>query len=144
MGLTPDQMKSLSVKLGFILIGLAIFGNAEVWGADWVFVGDYNNHHLYYDAQSISRSSKNIFQVTVKDKVSEQLKKQLEKPPNEDLPSYYISIYEFNCKEKIFRILSYQRYSEDGELLQYRPWREEWLIIPNLPDFISLYKIVCK
>ena len=28
-------MKSLSVKLGVILIGLAIFGNAEVWGADW-------------------------------------------------------------------------------------------------------------
>jgi len=140
-------MKSLSVKLGVILIGLAIFGNAEAWGADWVFVGDYynNNLHLYYDAQSISRSSKNIFQLTVKYKVSEQLKKELKKPPNEDLPSYNISIYEFNCKEKIFRILSDKRYSEDGELLQYRPWREEWLIIiPAIPDIESLYKIVCK
>jgi len=28
-------MKSLLVKLGVILIGLAIFGYAEVWGADW-------------------------------------------------------------------------------------------------------------
>ena len=28
-------MKSLLGKLGVILIGLAIFGNAEVWGADW-------------------------------------------------------------------------------------------------------------
>jgi hypothetical protein len=28
-------MKSLLVKLGGILIGLAIFGYAEVWGADW-------------------------------------------------------------------------------------------------------------
>ncbi len=30
-------MKSLSVKLGVILIGLAIFSYAEVWGADWKF-----------------------------------------------------------------------------------------------------------
>jgi hypothetical protein len=28
-------MKSLPFKLGVILIGLAIFGCAEVWGADW-------------------------------------------------------------------------------------------------------------
>jgi hypothetical protein len=27
-------MKSLSVKLGVILIGLATFGYAEAWGAD--------------------------------------------------------------------------------------------------------------
>ena len=70
-------MKSLLFKLGVILIGLLIFGYAEVWGADWVFVGDYydNNLHLYYDAQSISRPSKNIFQISVKYKVSEQFKK---------------------------------------------------------------------
>jgi hypothetical protein len=29
-----DQMKSLSVKLGVILIGITIFGYAEVWGVD--------------------------------------------------------------------------------------------------------------
>ena len=70
-------MKSFSVKLGVILIGLIIFTNTKVWGADWVFVGDYydNNLHLYYDAQSISRPSKNIFQISVKYKVSEQFKK---------------------------------------------------------------------
>jgi hypothetical protein len=33
-------MKSLLGKLGVILIGLAIFGNAEVWGADWKHYGD--------------------------------------------------------------------------------------------------------
>jgi hypothetical protein len=32
-------MKSLSVKLGVILIGLALFPYAEVWGADWKFIG---------------------------------------------------------------------------------------------------------
>jgi hypothetical protein len=37
-------MKSLSVKLGVILIGLAIFGYAEVWGEDWKFYGHWEDH----------------------------------------------------------------------------------------------------
>jgi hypothetical protein len=57
-------MKSLSGKLGVILIGLAIFGNAEVWGEEWKFfqvtksteeVGGlpvYANIH-FYDATSV-------------------------------------------------------------------------------------------
>ena len=139
-----DQMEKLSVTLGVIFIGLIIFGYAEVRGADWVFVEDFIYYRLYYDAQSISRPSKNIFQVTVKDKVSEQLKKQLEKPPNEDLPSYYISIYEFNCKEKIFRCLSYKRYHEDGEFISYLLHKEGWLILPPKSAEESLYKAVCK
>ena len=36
-----DQMKSLSVKLGVILIGVAIFGYAEVWGANWKFFENF-------------------------------------------------------------------------------------------------------
>ena len=28
-------MKSLLGKVGVVFIGIAIFGNAEVWGADW-------------------------------------------------------------------------------------------------------------
>jgi hypothetical protein len=44
-------MKSLPVKLGVILIGLAIFGNAEVWGADWRLY----EKDSYYDASSITR-----------------------------------------------------------------------------------------
>jgi len=34
-------MKSLSVKLGVILIGLAIFSYGEVWGADWKFFENF-------------------------------------------------------------------------------------------------------
>jgi hypothetical protein len=34
-------MKSLSVKLGVILIGVAIFGYAEVWGANWKFFENF-------------------------------------------------------------------------------------------------------
>ena len=56
-------MKSLLGKLGVILIGLAIFGNAEVWGADWKFY-DSNEMFLgYYDAQGIIRPPKTIVRV---------------------------------------------------------------------------------
>jgi len=37
-------MKSLSFKLGVILIGLMILGNAEVWGADWKFYGQWEGY----------------------------------------------------------------------------------------------------
>ena len=35
-----DQIRSLSVKLGVILVGLTIFGYAEVWGMDWKYTGE--------------------------------------------------------------------------------------------------------
>jgi hypothetical protein len=59
-------MKSLSVKLGVILIGIIILGCAEVWGEDWKFYtkglcGDY-----FYDAEGITRPSKDIVGVCVK------------------------------------------------------------------------------
>ena len=59
-------MKSLSVKLGVILIGLAIFGCAEVWGADWKLYSSNELYLGYYDAQSITCPSKNIVRVWVK------------------------------------------------------------------------------
>jgi len=133
-------MKSLSVKLGVIFIGLIIFGYAEVRGADWVFVEDFIYYRLYYDAQSISRPSKNIFQVTAKSEISEKVKKETELRGW----SYSIILYEFNCKEKIFRCLSYKRYHEDGEFISYLLHKEGWLILPPKSAEESLYKAVCK
>ena len=133
-------MKSLLGKLGVILIGLAIFGNAEVWGAEWVFVGDYYNFRLYYDAQSISRPSKDIVQITAKSEESEEYKKQ-----HRHLESYEIILLEFNCKEKRFRSLSHKVYSKDGEFKEDYKCPDGWLIIIPILDYIeSLYKIVCK
>ena len=37
-------MKSSLVKLGVILIGLRIFINAEVWGADWKYYGHWGEY----------------------------------------------------------------------------------------------------
>ena len=48
-------MKSLSVKLGVILIGLAIFSYTEVWGADWKYFSAGDDGIFYwYDAQGVT------------------------------------------------------------------------------------------
>jgi hypothetical protein len=135
-------MKSLLGKLVVVLIGLLIFGNAEVWGADWRFVEDsiIDYSRLYYDAQSIGHPSKNIFQITVKSQISEKAKKEIELRGW----SYTIKVYEFNCKEKIFRLLSSKRYHEDGEFISHLLCPEEWLIITPKTSEERLYKIVCK
>lgn len=59
-------MKSLSVKLGVILIGFAILAHAEVWGADWKFFLEDGEGRLFYDVTSITRPSKNIVRVWIK------------------------------------------------------------------------------
>jgi hypothetical protein len=133
-------MKSLSIKLGLILIGLLIFGYAEVRGADWVFVGDYYNFRLYYDAQSISHPSKDIVQITAKSEESEEYKKQ-----HRHLETYEIILLQFNCKEKSFRVLSHKEYSKDGKFIKDHQWPEGWMIILPILDYMEgLYKAVCK
>jgi len=56
-------MKSLSGKLGVILIGLGILGYTEVWGADWKRIvikegtgaGSKYDSYYYVDMKSIKR-----------------------------------------------------------------------------------------
>jgi hypothetical protein len=64
-------MKSLSVRLGVILIGLFIFSYAEVWGEDWKYLRqDYEGSELFYDVTSITRPSENIVRVWIKKEYS--------------------------------------------------------------------------
>ena len=54
-------MKSLSVKVGFILIiGLVIFSNAVVWGLDWKKFFESDIGEYFYYAQNIDRPSGDI------------------------------------------------------------------------------------
>ena len=101
-------MKSLLGKLGVILIGLAIFGYAEVWGIDWKFFFSSEKCLFFYDAQSITRPSKNIVRVWIrmdytKKGVIDMVGKFGKKYEN---LSYAIHLEEINCAEKKFRVLS--------------------------------------
>ena len=65
-------MKSLSVKLGVILIGLIILTYAEVWGTDWKVYGETDKATFYYDTESITHPSKDVVRVWTKQVYTEK------------------------------------------------------------------------
>ena len=143
-------MKSLLGKLGVILlIRVAIFGSAEVWGADWRIYGkpEADIGEFYYDAGSISSSSKNIVSVLLKTVYFEKeiARKIKELGKSFENLSYTEDLVEVNCLEKKRRFLKSTSYSKGGDILySYQPKEAEWSIIS--PDSMgeALYRTVCK
>ena len=139
-------MKSLSVKLGVILvaIGLITVSNIEVWGADWKFVGKNSDYSLYYDAQSITRPAKNIVRAWQKRYWSEEglFKETFGLPKN---LGYRVTLYETDCAERKFRILQLTYFSrDDKEIVGYHSFSNEWkFVVPDSVDELFI-KAVCK
>lgn len=139
-------MKSLS-RLGIILIGLAIFGNTEVWGEDWRFYGESSTAHHYYDSESITRPSQNIVRVWVKLSYKEKgLLEMVEKhgAKYKEL-SYALVSSEIDCSNKRYRILLEIYCSKEAGILSTSMTGKfsEWDFPPeSMVD--SLSKVVCK
>jgi len=142
-------MKPLLVKLVVVLIGLAIFGYAEVWGADWRIyakpesgIGVY-----YYDADGITRPSKNIVRVWEKVVYSAKgVKRYVEESGKryENL-SHSLNLWEFDCVEKKERILQTTEYSKDGTVLSStQSQKTPWNFISPTSIGEALYEAVCK
>jgi len=133
-------MKSLSVKLGVILVGLVFFGYAEVWGEDWVRYGKKKIGSYYYNQQSVTRQSEDIVRVWNKivftrkgvAKIVERLGKSYENA------GYDISLKEINCTDKTQHWISSSVYSKKGELLSTPPSDIEWepIIQGTLSDIL--------
>lgn len=145
-------MKSLLGKLGVILIGLVIFGYAEVRGADWVLYGETDTYKYYYDKESINRPSKNIVEVSEKqiytDKGIIYMVGELGKK-YENL-SHSITLWQIDCANQNFRFLSLTHYSREEKViysrrLLYASERAgEWSPIIKGTMGERLYKAVCK
>ncbi len=145
-------MKSLSVKLGVILIGLAIFSYAEAWGEDWMYYGRTDKASCFYDAKSISHPSENIVEVSEKqDYTKEGVKSIVEQlgKKYENL-SHLTTLWQINCADKKFRFLSLTYYSKEKtaiyswKVLYSSGHSEEWnsFITDSVGE--RLYKAVCK
>ena len=144
-------MKSLLVKSGVILIiGLAIFGNAEAWGADWKYYGSDELSMDYYDAQSITRPSENVVRVWVKSYYTKKgvmfWVSHMERFGEKfyDLNNSII-LHEINCLEKKYRNPSGVFYDNKREPIHSLDGTSsEWHFF--VPDTVaeSLYKEVCK
>ena len=139
-------MKSLFVKLGFIFIGLIIFGYGEVWGADWNLFKETEDAKFYYDKKDVTRSPTKIVTVWVRQVYTKKGKMDminLVGSRYENL-SYSINSLEFGCRTKMIRFLSMTYYSKSGEVLDLENPPDQWESIPANSMFDALYKKVCK
>jgi len=142
-------MKSLLVKLGAILIGLAIFGYADAWARDWRLYAKTDLYECFYDAENMIGSPENIVEVWTKSEftgrgVAETVKKFGKHYQN---LSYSLELWQINCARKKQRLLSYTAYSAEENVLytdetgsDLPPWKN----ISRGSVEESLYKAVCK
>jgi hypothetical protein len=142
-------MKSLSIglRITLVVIGLSIFTYAEVWGADWKYVGETMEGKVFYDATSITRPSKNIVRVCAKIVYTEKgVIGMIEEWGSrcENLGNA-LHLLEFNCSDKMERLLTQDYYSKNGEVIEsvkndMATW--EFVISGSVGE--KLYKAVCK
>jgi hypothetical protein len=139
-------MRSLTIKLGIILIGLVIFSYAEVWGADWKLLITLETEVYYYNPETLTNSSRNVLRVWLKAVFS---KKGITEMVGtfgkryENL-SYGLLLNEVDCGERKSRFLSLLLYSEDGSVLGSEDSPDKFAdIVPGSADSY-LYKEVRK
>ena len=147
-------MKSLSIRLGvtLVIIGLALFTYAEVWGADWKFYGRTDKYSSFYDAKSISHPSENIVEVWEKQDYTNKGVNYMVEGLGEKYKnlSHSITLWQINCADQKFRFLSLTYYSKEEKVIY--SWKvlyssgpsEEWspFISGSLGE--RLFKEVCK
>ena len=147
------EMKLMKLLLKFgiplVMIGLAILSHAEVWGADWRLISSTDSYKCFYDAENITRSSKNIVGVLVRLEYTERGVVEMVKEFGKHYEnlSYSLELWEINCAEKRHRLLSTTAYSVEGNILytnQAGSRPPPWKIISRESVEESLYKAVCK
>ena len=135
-------MKSLSMKLRVILIGLSVLCSAEVWGADWKFFSSNDSYEVYYYVSDAHLLYKGTIHVWVKleytDKGIAEYVKRFGKG-YENL-SYSLQYWEIYCPAKKRRILSVNQYSAQGSILNTKPAKS-----PFSKSFTDrLFETVCE
>ncbi len=122
-------MKSLSIKLGVILIGFFILGYAEASEEDWkYFRQDYEGNNFYYDVTSITRPSENIVRAWIKKEYGPIALIYLLKEHGRRYVnlSYSVGLEEINCSDRKKRNISLKLYSKDGKVLYSSSREGEW------------------
>jgi hypothetical protein len=141
------RMKSLSVKLGVVLvIGLAIFSYAEAWGADWKLFKKTEDAKFYYDKKDVIHLTQKIVNVWIKQVYTKKGVTDMTNlvgPRFENL-SYSINSLEYDCGAKLIRFLSTVHYSKNGHVLDLENPADKWESIPPNSMFDALYKKACK
>ena len=139
-------MNSLSGKLGVILVIGFIFGYAEVWGVDWIYLGETRDGEYFYDADRVIRASRHIVRVWQKkywskEGVIDYVANMGEK--YKDL-RYSIAFYEINCTARKYQFLHVAFFSNEDKVISKVGLRNKWeFIVPDSMDEL-LMEVVCK
>jgi len=140
-------MKSSLSKLGVILgiIGLAIFGHAEVRGVDWKYYGTNEDGSYFYDTESMKQLSKNLIEVWVQSAYTEKSISRWVREGGKDFQDLDFTLIslELNCVERSARYLRIVFYSKNGKVF-YPIDNDEWHFIAPDSMIESLHKEVCK
>ena len=139
-------MKSLSGKLGVIVIGLAIFSHTEAWGEDWKLFKKGEDAKFYYDKKDVIHLTQKIVKVWIKQVYTEKGIIDMVNlvGPRYDNLSYSINSLDFDCGAKLIHFLSMTYYSKNEDVLDLENPSEKWESIPPNSMFDALYKKVCK
>jgi hypothetical protein len=147
-------MKSSSGKGGIILIGLFIFGYAEVWGADWkYFASGVDGTFWWYDTQGVTYHPDIIIHVWVKrlkaDKIMDRVKNgakltvvELEQMTSE--MNYERVLIEIDCVKKTADERQKLNYDSQGVLKSGESILSARETIPTGSIAERLYEAVCK
>ena len=147
-------MKSLTINLGVIVIGLTIFGYAEVRGADWKYFSAGGDGTFYwYDAQGVTYQSNRIIRVWIKKvkahEIMDMVKSgakitayELEQMTLER--DYERSLIEIDCVEKTFNHLQKLNYDPKGVLKSGESKPGARKSIQKNSNAERLYQAVCK
>jgi hypothetical protein len=141
-------MKPFLVKLGVIfIIGVAMFGSAEVWGADWKFLLKNDTGKYFYDAQGITHPSENIYGVWLRIIYSQKGIDEMAAKFGEEYKNLCgtLILWEINCVDKKSCIVcSHDCSKHGGVIYSLSNLEREWNFIASGTITAICYKIVCK
>ena len=134
------------VGITLAVIGLIFFFYAPGWGAEWLLIGVTKVGIYSYDVTRITHPSKGIVQVWEKIIWTDEGRKVLVEKDVQKLKilNHTKVLYEFDCRDQKYHILSSIDYSKNDDVLNVRKIeRDPWMSI--FPDSIleDFYKAVC-
>lgn len=129
-----------------LTIGLALFGFADVWGADWKLFKKTEDAKFYYDKKDVTPFAQKIIKVWIRQVYTKKGKTDMINLVGSRYQnlSYSINSLEFNCGTKLIRFLSMTNYSKNGDVLDLENSSDKWESIPPNSVFEALYKKVCN
>ncbi len=139
-------MKSLSVMLGVILIGLTFTASGEIREKDWKLFKTTEDAKLYYDKKDITHLDQKLVKVWIRQVYTKKGRTDMVNllgPRYENL-GYSVNSLELNCAAKSMRYLSMTFYSRSHAVLDLGKSPDGWDPVHSNTMFDALYQIVCK